>query len=113
MYVCVCVRACVRVRVRVCLCVCVHQVCIGMCISSARALGAIPLVKTLAKGSFLRISADLTGGLPLDHWKTRSVRHPSEGPERARARAREREDAPVGVCVCVCVCVFVCVCVCV
>ena len=38
------------------------------------------VAKTLARGSFLRISADMSGGLPLDHWKTRSVRFPSEGP---------------------------------
>ena len=38
-----------------------------------------PVMKTLARGSMLRITADVTGGLPLDHWKTRSVRHPSEG----------------------------------
>ena len=40
-------------------------------------------MKTLARGSMLRISADVTGGLPLDHWKTRSIRHPSEGPFEA------------------------------
>ena len=38
------------------------------------------VAKTLARGSFLRISADMSGGLPLDHWKTRSVRCPQEGP---------------------------------
>jgi len=37
----------------------------------------------LARGSLLRISADVTGGLPLDHWKTRSIRHPAEGPIEA------------------------------
>lgn len=45
--------------------------------------GIPPVVKTLVRGSFLRISADITGGLPLDHWKTRSIRHPSEGPFEA------------------------------
>jgi len=51
---------------------------------SAAALSAPPTVlRTLARGSFLRVSADLSGGLPLDHWKTRSVRHPREGPLEA------------------------------
>jgi hypothetical protein len=45
--------------------------------------GLAPVMKTLARGSMLRISADVTGGLPLDHWKTRSIRHPSEGPFEA------------------------------
>ncbi|KAJ1481026.1 mitochondrial carrier domain-containing protein [Baffinella frigidus] len=39
-----------------------------------------PIVGNLARGSMLRISADLSGGLPLDHWKTRSVRFPNESP---------------------------------
>jgi hypothetical protein len=50
---------------------------IGCCTSLVK--GVAPVVKTLARGSMLRISADMTGGLPLDHWKTRSIRHPSEG----------------------------------
>ena len=54
-------------------------------VGSVCALGPVPtqvisVAKTLARGSFLRISADMSGGLPLDHWKTRSVRFPSEGP---------------------------------
>ena len=55
------------------------------------ALGLPAVVKTLARGSFLRISADVTGGLPLDHWKTRSIRNPAEGPFEALANVYRRQ----------------------
>jgi len=47
--------------------------------------------KFLACSSLLRISADVTGGLPLDHWKTRSIRHPAEGPIEALCNVYHKE----------------------
>ena len=32
----------------------------------------------LARGAVLRVASDLTGGLPLEQWKTRVTRFPNE-----------------------------------
>jgi hypothetical protein len=39
--------------------------------------------KLLAEGACLRVMCDMSGGLPLEHWKLRLVMHPEEAPLEA------------------------------
>ena len=44
---------------------------------------ATAVAKRLAEGACLRMMCDMSGGLPLEHWKLRLVKQPEESPYEA------------------------------
>jgi hypothetical protein len=73
--------------VLLCLAAVAHPVCVE---------GPLPaVVKKLGEGACLRMMCDLSGGMPLEHWKLRLVKRPEESPIHA-LRAVGREGGGVG-----------------